>query len=64
MYQPGAFFTYSAGDPDIAIRVNIDPMWPDEHPVAKALGNGTVWCKCDHRTEIRIKAFIAEALWD
>ena len=58
----GTCFTERVCDPNIAIRVNIDPMRPDEHPAAKAFGNGTVWCKLDDRIEIRIKAFIAESV--
>src|SRR5205823_14404705 len=51
---------YRVGDPDVAVRVDIESVRPDEHPAAKAFEHVAVLIEFVDRIGLRIPAFVAE----
>ena len=55
--------TYSIGNPNIAILVDIDAVWPDKHTTTETLNYLPFAIKFQHRVQIGIHTLIAETIW-
>ena len=53
-------FTHRVGHPDVAVRIDINPVRPDEHPAPEALCHRAVRPELDDRIEIGVEAFAPE----
>src|SRR5262249_15462039 len=49
------------GDPDIAVGINFETVWPDEHPTTEARHYLAVRAEFVNGVRLRIAAFVAES---